>query len=38
MEDHVKRLLHLHLLIFGVGATIVLIIELWKFINYLLNN
>jgi hypothetical protein len=34
----VKRILHFHLLVLGVGATAILCIELWKFIEYILKN
>jgi hypothetical protein len=38
MEGCVKRIVYLHLLLLGIGATAVLAIELWKFIKYILDN
>jgi len=38
MEGCVKRLIHLHLMVFGIGATIVLGIELFKFISFILRS
>lgn len=33
-----KRLVHFHLLLLGIGATAILGIELWKFIRYIIDH
>ena len=38
MEDFVKRIIRFHLIVLAVGATIILGIELWQFIRYILRS
>jgi len=38
MEGCVKRIIHIHVILLGIGATVVLGIELWKFIQYILKT
>jgi hypothetical protein len=34
----VKRLIHFHLILLGAGTTIILIIELTKFVIYIIDH
>jgi len=38
MEGCAKRIIYVHVILLGIGATVVLGIELWKFIQYILQT